>query len=205
MIYLEVCILPDRSFVLHEVSKSVFNDTSWCPVDKLLIFVHDSIARTVAEKLGVRTVRNEKFELYCAKEEYFGSDFGQGEELTQRIQNILTQYPFDVTILKELLQNADDAKATKMCIILDKRIHKGECLVSAVPPPAQLGAHYTTYMYSDGYVLTYSCSTGLYLLWCPLSTDVGGMGERCKLPHWDLGRSPRTFMFKSHTKFDHFS
>ena len=37
----------------------------------------------------------------------------KGEELTQRIQNILTQYPFDVTILKELLQNADDAKATQ--------------------------------------------------------------------------------------------
>lgn len=125
-----IVVLPDRKFVLHEASKLVFNDTPWCPADKSLIFVHDCISRTTAEKLGVKTVRNERLELYCTKEENFGFDFGQGEELTQRIQNILNQYPLDVTILKELLQNADDAKATKLCIILDKRIHGGERLLS---------------------------------------------------------------------------
>ena len=39
-------------------------------------------------------------------------------------------YPFDITMLKELLQNADDAKATKMYCILDKRTHGGEGLLS---------------------------------------------------------------------------
>ena len=44
-----------------------------------------------------------------------------------------------------------------------------------------------------------------------LEAPPGGMGERWKLPHGGLGRSPRSFailaifMFKSHTKFDHFS
>ena len=39
---------------------------------------------------------------------------------------------------------------------------------------------------------------------------LGGMGERCNLPHGGLELRPRsctscaTFMFISHTKFDHF-
>ena len=123
-------LLPDGSFVLHEARKLVYNDTPWCPTEKSLVFVHSSISRTIAEKLGVRSVRNERVDLYCTKEEHFGTDFGQSETLTQRIQNILMQYPLDVTILKELVQNADDAKATKMYVILDKRIHKGERVIS---------------------------------------------------------------------------
>lgn len=123
-------LLPDTSFVLHEAQKLVYNDTPWCPAEQSLIFVHSSISRMIAEKLGVRSVRNERVELYCTKEEHFGTEFGQSEALTQRIQNILMQYPLDVTILKELLQNADDAKATKMFVILDKRIHKGERVIS---------------------------------------------------------------------------
>ena len=56
--------------------------------------------------------------------------FGQHEELTRRIQNIIRDYPFDMTILKELLQNADDAKASKMHVILDMRKHSSEHLLS---------------------------------------------------------------------------
>ena len=39
-------------------------------------------------------------------------------------------YPFDITVLKELLQNADDAKATKMYVILDQRTHGTESILS---------------------------------------------------------------------------
>ena len=45
----------------------------------------------------------------------------------------------------------------------------------------------------------------------PPPAQPGGMGERCKLPHRGLGLRPRSFairaifMFKSLTKFDHFS
>ena len=64
--------------------------------------------------------------LLYTKQSFSGIPFGQREELTQRIKNILNDYPLDVTFLKELLQNADDAKASKMCVILDKRQHKTE-------------------------------------------------------------------------------
>ena len=50
-------------------------------------------------------------------------EFGQEEKLTVRLNNILRDYPRDVTFLKEMLQNADDAGATKLFVILDKRYH----------------------------------------------------------------------------------
>ena len=42
----------------------------------------------------------------------------------------MRDYPRDITVLKELLQNADDAKAKKMYIILDKRRHGTKRLLS---------------------------------------------------------------------------
>ena len=53
-------------------------------------------------------------------------DFGQEEKLTIRLGNILRDYPRDITFLKEMLQNADDAGATKLYVILDKRYHSKE-------------------------------------------------------------------------------
>ena len=47
--------------------------------------------------------------------------FGQFEKLTDRIKNILDTYPCDVGILKELVQNADDAEATEVHFIYDMR------------------------------------------------------------------------------------
>ena len=69
----------------------------------------------------VRTKLSEKY--VNPKSRFQGVQFGQKEDLTRRIQNILRDYPFDITVLKELLQNADDAKAHKMSVILDKRTH----------------------------------------------------------------------------------
>ena len=44
----------------------------------------------------------------------FGEDFGQKVDLTQRIREVLANYPEGTTILKELIQNADDAGARKV-------------------------------------------------------------------------------------------
>ena len=44
----------------------------------------------------------------------FGEDFGQKVDLTGRIREVLANYPEGTTILKELIQNADDASATEV-------------------------------------------------------------------------------------------
>ena len=53
----------------------------------------------------------------------FGSDFGQKVDLTASIRNILRNYPEGTAILKELIQNADDAGAHTISFTLDCRSH----------------------------------------------------------------------------------
>ncbi len=55
--------------------------------------------------------------------------FGQHEKLTSRLKRILTGYPFDKEVLKEMVQNADDAGASRIVFIADPREH----------PPVQIG------------------------------------------------------------------
>ena len=114
------CYLPDTSFAMCEASRLVYNDAKWCEVDEEYTFVNNKIPRESAIKLGVKLVRSKLLQRY---ESFAGEEFGQCELLTQRIKNILREYPLDITILKELLQNADDSKATRMYVILDKRKH----------------------------------------------------------------------------------
>lgn len=57
-------------------------------------------------------------------------DFGQRVDLTRRIREILINYPEGTTVLKELIQNADDAGATKVCFCLDRRTHRTDSLLS---------------------------------------------------------------------------
>ncbi|XAR63999.1 hypothetical protein NMG60_11024177 [Bertholletia excelsa] len=58
-------------------------------------------------------------------------DFGQKVDLTRRIREVLLNYPEGTTVLKELIQNADDAGATKVCLCLDRRFHGSESLISS--------------------------------------------------------------------------
>ncbi len=86
--------------------------------------IHYRIPRPVALELGVKPIRSKALESYESSEQHFdGVEFGQHEELTERIKTILNEYPFGITVIKELLQNADDAKGKKLYFILDKRNH----------------------------------------------------------------------------------
>ena len=125
-------MLPDTTFVMNEASQLAFNDAQWLPPEAGYTYVNDRfITRDLAKKLGVKMVCSKRLDKYRSQTRHFkGVPFGQHEELTRRIQNILRDYPFDVTILKELLQNADDAKATKMYVILDERKHNTERVLS---------------------------------------------------------------------------
>ena len=124
-------LLPDEKYVLMWSTDLAYNDAPWAPKDNTYRYVNDIIPRRTAMQLHVKPIRAKLLEKYVNEMSNFrGVEFGQREELTRRIQNILRDYPFDVTVLKELLQNADDAKATKMYVILDKRTHGTESVLS---------------------------------------------------------------------------
>lgn len=135
---IEDVILPNNKYELYSVKDLAFNDTPWIKPKKDFIFVHDSLVRKVARKLGVESNRTKfisRFEKKVVDESSMeldetkqllqtGQEFGQKEPLTQRIKNILRSYQLDSTFMKEFLQNADDAEATQLFVILDKRNHK---------------------------------------------------------------------------------
>src|SRR5258708_35991249 len=51
------------------------------------------------------------------------STFGQREELTTRLPTLVRQYPAGPGIIKEFIQNADDAGATRVDVVIDWRAH----------------------------------------------------------------------------------
>ncbi|KAI6660974.1 Sacsin-like [Oopsacas minuta] len=63
-----------------------------------------------AFQLGTRSCE----ELFCTDD----SEFGLSEEITDRIKGLIREMPIE-SVFKELIQNAEDAKATEMVFILD--------------------------------------------------------------------------------------
>ncbi|KAK7407784.1 hypothetical protein VNO78_09866 [Psophocarpus tetragonolobus] len=66
----------------------------------------------------------------ASQESIFLEDFGQTVDLTRRIREVLLNYPEGTTVLKELIQNADDAGATTVSLCLDRRYHGRDSLLS---------------------------------------------------------------------------
>ena len=62
-------------------------------------------------------------------------DFGQRVDLTVRIREVLAAYPAGLSVLKEIVQNADDAAASTVKLCFDQRQHATERL--AYPGLAQ--------------------------------------------------------------------
>ncbi|XP_028396659.1 sacsin-like [Dendronephthya gigantea] len=111
--------LPDTSGVLYD-SKDLTIPESFAVKynNKGELFIHQEIVQNTARKLGAKALRARRREKYGNT---MSISFGQFEKLTDRIKNILESYPCDAGILKELVQNADDAKATEIQFIYDKR------------------------------------------------------------------------------------
>ncbi|KAJ7058193.1 hypothetical protein C8F01DRAFT_1149905 [Mycena amicta] len=65
------------------------------------------------------------------------SSFGEYSLPTDTLAAILGQYPFSISILREFLQNADDAGARKLVFVLDNRTHGTDSLLHAKLAEAQ--------------------------------------------------------------------
>ena len=117
----EILYIPDSKGVMRPAGDLCMRDCPWMPDEIDVHFVNDMIPHPVSTQLGVRTRREEALKHFSS-----GIPFGQKEKLTNRLQRILTAYPCEKEILKELLQNADDAQATEICFIKDPRQHPDE-------------------------------------------------------------------------------
>ena len=66
-----------------------------------------------------------------------GIPFGQKQDLTTSLRRILGSYPLNYEILKELIQNADDAGATEIHFVIDSRQHKDTAVFAPSWKPLQ--------------------------------------------------------------------
>uniref|UniRef100_A0A3P8UMF6 Sacsin molecular chaperone n=1 Tax=Cynoglossus semilaevis TaxID=244447 RepID=A0A3P8UMF6_CYNSE len=122
-------MLPDTNMMLQPSKTLCYNDCPWIKVrDTTVKYCHGDIPREVAVKLGAIPKRHKALERYASNICFstLGSEFGQKEKLTSRIKSILNAYPSEKEMLKELLQNADDAKATEIYFVFDSRTHPTE-------------------------------------------------------------------------------
>ncbi|KAK3746288.1 hypothetical protein QZH41_016543, partial [Actinostola sp. cb2023] len=113
--------LPDSDKIMRSSSEVCIKDCYWMPDEKGIIYASGGIPPVACIALGVKSRRQQSLSRLA-----IGIPFGQKEKLTNRLKRILTGYPCDGSIMKELLQNADDAKASKICFIKDPRQHPDE-------------------------------------------------------------------------------
>ncbi|XP_028289569.1 sacsin [Parambassis ranga] len=118
------CLIPNEHGVLQRASKLFFNDSPWMPVTSGVTLCHKNIPRAMALHFGITTTRHHTLEKYTVDSHSpFAFEFEQHEQLTVRIKNIISAYPAKKDILKELIQNADDAEATEIHFVWDKQQH----------------------------------------------------------------------------------
>ena len=127
----ESVYIPGKDLKLYKPNeeKLVFCDQSWLnrsAIEEDFIFVHDKISNDTAYKLGVSPFS----ERIATPGEFWFEETGQQIAVTDRIRGILDGYHGTINVLKEMLQNADDAKATELNVVFDWRVHPKSSLLS---------------------------------------------------------------------------
>ena len=135
--------LPNKQGVLHPVNALCYDDSP-PPVGNVATkqetdethaaggYTHPRLSRTVAMGLGVRTMEREILRRFAQ-----GIPFGQTQDMTTSLRRILGSYPLSHEILKELVQNADDAGATEIHFVSDSRHHSDEAIFAPSWKPLQ--------------------------------------------------------------------
>ena len=127
-------MLPDEKGILRHCSKLTCDDATiqkanWVQFtqafkdfqDKGGHFMNPKIPRDTAQRLGARPILDAVLKNVEDMSFLKGTEFGQHEDLVDRLNGILKKYPPDTSIFKEFIQNSDDAKASEISFILDQR------------------------------------------------------------------------------------
>ncbi|XP_022089606.1 sacsin-like [Acanthaster planci] len=128
--------IPDNCSILRTPSELTFNDVDWEGNWGSSIYTHPDISYNHAKVFHIITQRERQLAT-CSSSSGFEMDFGQYEELTDRLSGILRSYPNVSDVFKELLQNADDAGATEIHFVYDPRSHQSKKVVSDSWAPVQ--------------------------------------------------------------------
>ena len=129
--------LPDKQKMMRHSSQLMYldeRDYSWLEKQSLFqrmtkqvetaqyFHLHPKISWKVARDLGLSNPVQAVLSKFSDKRFVKGLEFGQHEDLCDRLSNILESYHPDTSIFKEFVQNADDAGASEIAFILDQRV-----------------------------------------------------------------------------------
>ncbi|KAF2979448.1 hypothetical protein EK904_004191, partial [Melospiza melodia maxima] len=124
--------LPDEEGILHPRDKLYFNDAPWMPLDRDVLLCHKQLSREAALHCGVTTTRHRALERCVVNNDHlslWAQPFGPHEDLPTRLKNILKEYSAP-DLVKEVLQNADDAGAGLLHFVWDRRQHPAKATFS---------------------------------------------------------------------------
>ena len=128
----EGALIPTAKGTLCSPDKTVFDDRRWSEKNENLqsrfIFAHSRVPGEVAKYFGVQPVSSKIASPQQLKVKFKVKKSGQHESLTRRLRGIVEDYKDNIDVFKELIQNADDAGATKVKFLLDWRQHPRENL-----------------------------------------------------------------------------
>ena len=113
---LENLPVPNAADRLCPASSLCYNNCPWLITPEDINCCNQNITYPATESIGIKTIRQD-----IMKRHKLALPFGQKERLVKRIKRIIENYPFTEDILKEMLQNADDAGATTVHFIRDTR------------------------------------------------------------------------------------
>ncbi|OPL33684.1 hypothetical protein AM593_09944, partial [Mytilus galloprovincialis] len=108
--------IPDQKRILRPMCDVCYDDPDFHYEDEDVFIVHGDVTQQIIRHLGIMSKRH----LYLSRYSY-SIPFGQKEKLVTRLKGIIDAYPKDQSVLNELLQNADDAKATEIHFVYDQR------------------------------------------------------------------------------------
>ena len=116
--------VPDDTGTMQKSTDLCYKDVNWIGNTENFSFAHPEIPYVRCMRLGIEILRKKHF-----LEHSIGFSFGQHEDLTKRIKNVLCGYT-EKDVIKELLQNSDDSNATEVEFILDQRNHEAKKIFS---------------------------------------------------------------------------
>ena len=129
---LQKLYLPDESCIMRHLKDLAYKESiehSSLKKSNLLkshfkkgtYWLHHSFSGHIAKDLGIPSALESILDKITDKRFLHGSDYGQHEDLCDRINSLLNKYPKDAAIFKEFIQNAEDAGASEIAFVIDQR------------------------------------------------------------------------------------